>query len=276
MPGMITYRRKDCFIHRLSGFTKLVFFLSWTVTAMLTYDTRVLAVMMVAGGILYGASRTEWKQVKGVFGFIAVFLIINLLAIYFFSPLQGCKLYGSRTVLYVLSRRYVLTAEQLFYELNIAIKYAVIVPSVFIFITATDPSEFAASLSSMGINYKVGYSFSLTLRYIPDIQNDYYKIRNAEEARGIEMSRKAPFFKRVKSMGAILFPLIFSVMDRIDVVSNAMELRGFGKNRKRTWYSGHELEKADYVVFVFTAVFCTAALVFTYYDGSRFWNPFQK
>ena len=27
-------------------------------------------------------------------------------------------------------------------------------------------------------------------------------------------------------------------MDRIDVVSNAMELRGFGKHKKRTWYMG--------------------------------------
>ncbi|CDO02826.1 ABC-type cobalt transport system, permease component CbiQ [Oceanobacillus picturae] len=31
-------------------------------------------------------------------------------------------------------------------------------------------------------------------------------------------------------------PLIFSSLERIEVISNAMELRGFGKKKKRTWY----------------------------------------
>ena len=43
MARIISYVEKDCFIHRLSGLTKLIFFILWTITSMLTYDTRVLA-----------------------------------------------------------------------------------------------------------------------------------------------------------------------------------------------------------------------------------------
>ena len=75
-------------------------------------------------------------------------------------------------------------------------------------------------------------------------------------------------------MGSIIFPLIFSSMDRIDVVSNAMELRGFGKNKKRTWYSGRPLKRNDYLTLVFLVVFTVAALMITFADGSRFYNPF--
>jgi energy-coupling factor transport system permease protein len=54
-----------------------------------------------------------------------------------------------------------------------------------------------------------------------------------------------------------------------------MELRGFGKKRKRTWYSRKALSRNDILVLVFIIVFSVAALVFTYYDGSRFYNPFH-
>lgn len=89
------------------------------------------------------------------------------------------------------------------------------------------------------------------------------------------MSNKASIFKRLKNMANIIFPLIFSSMDRIDVVSNAMELRGFGKKKKRTWYMGKPLERNDYLTLAFVVCFVAAALVITFHDGNRFFNPFQ-
>lgn len=47
------------------------------------------------------------------------FLVINVLAIFIFAPDQGTKIYGTKHVLWQLSAHYPITAEQLFYELNI-------------------------------------------------------------------------------------------------------------------------------------------------------------
>ncbi len=49
---------------------------------------------------------------------------------------------------------------------NISLKYFVALPVAILFISATNPSEFAASLNSIGIYYKVGYSVAIALRYI--------------------------------------------------------------------------------------------------------------
>ena len=111
-------------------------------------------------------------------------------------------------------------------------------------------------------------------RYVPDVQTDFSRIKNAQEARGIEMSSRAHFFSRIKNMGAILFPLVFTSMEKIDSVTNAMELRGFGKHKGRTWYSARRLGKADRIVIAVTLLFAAAALAVTYCDGNRFWNPF--
>ncbi|MBO7421261.1 MAG: energy-coupling factor transporter transmembrane protein EcfT [Spirochaetaceae bacterium] len=275
MSRIITYKEKNCFIHRLCGLTKLIFFLMWTLVTMLTYDTRVLAVMVFASIVIFGLSKTEWKQVRSVFLFIMFFLLLNVTAIFLFSPYEGCKIYGSRTDLMHIAGNYTFTAEQLFYELNVILKYFTIVPSVFMFITSTNPSEFAASLNRIGLPYTICYSVAIALRYIPDVQSDFNRIKNAQEARGIEMSGKANIFSRLKNMSAILFPLIFTSMERIDSISSAMELRGFGKNKKRTWYSGRKLSKADILIIAGITAVSAAALFITYRDGSRFYNPFN-
>ena len=274
MANMISYEKKDTPIHKLSGITKLLFFIIWCMTSALTFDTRVLVVMLVIGAFIYALSKTRWEQVGGIFGAIMFFMVINLTCIFFFSPYEGCRIYNSRTELVHLFGNYSFTKEQLFYELNVLIKYFTVIPAVFIFLTTTDPSELASSMNGVGVPYTIAYSIEIALRYIPDIQDEFRKIKNAQEARGIEMSSKGRLFDRIKNTAAIIFPLLFSSMDRIEVVSNAMELRGFGKKKKRSWYSRRKLRMADYVVLIGIIIFSVGALIFTYCDGSRFYNPF--
>lgn len=274
MARILTYEEKDTWIHRLSGLTKLVFFLLWSVVGMLTYDTRVLIFMLISSFLIFKVSRTDWHQVGTVFLFIMLFLLLNLFAIFMLAPTEGVEIYGTRTELLRITDFYVITKEQLFYEFNVMLKYFSVIPVVLMFIVTTNPSEFAASLARIGISYKVGYAMAIALRYIPDVQSDFTKIRHAQEARGIEMSSKASLMNRLKRMGSIIFPLIFSSMERIDVVSNAMELRGFGKNKKRTWYAGRKLGRNDYLTLVFLLVFVIVSMVVTFMDGNRFYNPF--
>lgn len=276
MSKILAYEEKDTWIHRLSGVTKLIFFLLWCFVSMMTYDTRILLFMVIFSLIVFKMSKTEWRQVGAVFKMIMLFLTINVLAIFWLSPYQGCEIYKSKTVLFHIVGSYDMTREQLFYELNVIIKYFTVVPAVFMFLVTTNPSEFAASMNRVGISYNVGYAISIALRYIPDVQGEFIKIKHAQEARGIEMSGKASLLGRIKNTSAIIFPLVFSSMERIDVVSNAMELRGYGKHKKRTWYMAKKLERNDYLVIAFTILFSVVALVITYADGNRFYNPFLQ
>ena len=162
MAGRIlTYSEKDTWIHRLSGVSKMIFFLLWSLTGMLTYDTRVLLVMLVCSLVIFKVSHTEWKQVGTVFQFILLFLCINMLAVWLFSPNQGTVIYGTKTELLHLFGNHNITKEQLFYQFNIMLKYLTVTPVVLMFIVTTNPSEFAASLNRMGVSYNVGYAIAI-------------------------------------------------------------------------------------------------------------------
>ncbi|MBR6485264.1 MAG: energy-coupling factor transporter transmembrane protein EcfT, partial [Lachnospiraceae bacterium] len=139
----------------------------------------------------------------------------------------------------------------------------------------TNPSEFAASLNKIGVKYSIAYAVALALRYIPDIQMQYHEISQASQARGIEMSRKAPLTERLKAASGILIPLILTSMSRIDTISNAMELRSFGKKRRRTWYMERPFAPADLVAMLLCALLILISVWLTYVNQGRYYNPFK-
>lgn len=271
---VLNYIPKKSFIHELTGTSKLAFFLLFSFASMLTYDTRVLLVLLVISLVAFISSKIRFKEVRSVFIFLLVFLFLNNLFIYLFDPMHGTDLYGTTHILFSFSKRYVVTKEQLFYMFNLCLKYFVSLPIAILFISATDPSEFAASLNSIGVSYKVGYSVAIALRYIPDIQRDYHAISQAQQARGIELGKKEKLWVRLKNSINILLPLVLSCLSRIDSISNAMALRGFGKNKRRTWYVKKPFTKKDLCVVIFGVAVLIFSLLVTFMDGNRFYNPF--
>ena len=274
MTNLFNYIDRPSPIHRLTGACKLVCLLLWSVAAMTSFYTPLLAALTVAALILFRTAKLRVKDISFTLGAMIVYVILNNVLIYLFSPGHGAQLYGSRTVLLTLPGRYSLTAEQLFYHLNVVLKNACTIPIVLLFVCTTSPSEFAASLNRIGVSYRISYAVALTLRYIPDIQREYHDISLAQQARGVEMSKKASLIHRLKAASTILIPLVLSSLDRIEVISNAMELRGFGKGKKRTWYAGRDFTRADWLSMAACALLVLLSLTLTALNGGRFYNPF--
>lgn len=271
---ILGYIEKDTIIHRLSGTTKLISFLLLSVISMMSYDIRFLLLLTILSIICFTIAKIPYDSISLVLKFVLVFSILNLLAIFVFEPEYGVRLYGSRTVISEGFGRYSLTYEQVFYELNVMIKYFVTIPLALIFIFTTNPSEFASSLNKIGISYKISYAVALALRYIPDIQNSYNDIRLASQARGIEMSKKANLIDRIKASSNIILPLIFDSLARIETISQAMELRRFGKEKTRTWLSYRPFKKIDLVAITFTIIIFAIGIALFVVNKGRFYNPF--
>ena len=275
MTNLFNYIDRPSPIHRLSGASKLVCLLLWSVAAMTSFYTPLLVVLTVLALILFRMAKLRVKDVSFTLSIMLVYIALNNILIFLFSPAHGVELYGSRTVLISLSGRYSITAEQLFYHLNVILKNACTIPPVILFVCTTNPSEFAASLNRIGVSYRISYSVALALRYIPDIQREYHDISLAQQARGVEMSKKVNLIHRLKAASTILIPLVLSSMERIETISNAMELRGFGKGKKRTWYASRPFTPADYGSMIFCALLLIASLSLTAINGGRFFNPFR-
>ena len=238
MNNVLGYIKNDTAIHRLSGTTKLIVFILLSVIVMTSYDTRFLILVMVISLLAMKIAEIHWKDVDFLVKIVAIFSLINIIAIYIFEPDYGVKLYESKTVL-LGTGRYALTKEQLFYEFNVALKYFSTIPLALVFILATDPSEFSGSLNRIGLSYKISYAVALALRYIPDIQKSY-----------------------------------FDSLERIETISQAMELRRFGKNKTRTWYKERPVGKNDIIVLILSLLIVAIGISLFFVNKGRFYNPF--
>ena len=271
---VLNYIPKESIIHSLTGTTKLFIFLLLSFISVITYDTRVLIGLFVFCVICFIMSKIKLKEIMSMVGFLFAFLIINAIVIYLFNPNYGPDLYGTRHELFHIAGKYYITLEQLFYQANVMLKYFIALPIAILFVSTTNPSEFAASLNSIGIPYKASYVVALALRYIPDIQNDYHDISQAQQARGIELGKNVKLSKRLKNVVNILFPLVLTSVQRIDLVSNAMDLRCFGKNKKRTWYMKKKFKTKDFIAMAIGLIVFIISIYVTFADGNRFYNPF--
>ena len=274
MINLFNYLDRPSPIHRLTGACKLVCLITWSLAAMTSFYTPLLVALTAGSFVLFRIARLKVKDISFMLGLMLVYVVMNNVLIFLFSPDHGTSIYGTETVLFKLFGPYVVTAEQLFYHLNVILKNACTIPIVLLFVCTTNPSEFAASLSRIGVSYKISYAVALALRYIPDIQREYRDISLAQQARGTEMSKKASLVNRLKAASSILIPLILSSMERIETISNAMELRGFGKGPKRTWYSGRAFSKMDIVSIAVCTLLLVLSLLITFLNGSRYFNPF--
>lgn len=272
---LFSYNFIETPIHKLSGLTKLICFLLLTFAVMYSYDIRVILAMMVFSIFVLWLSRIKYAQIRLMVIYVLIFLITNAVISYFFAPEQGVSIYGTRHEIARLFGPFNLTQEQLFYQVTKFFKYASVIPLGIIFLLTTNPSEFASSLNGVRVHYKAAMAVALTLRYFPDIQRDYHDISLAQQARGLDLSRKAKFTDRFKNALLIIIPLIFSSLDRIDTISNAMDLRGFGKQKTRTWYTSKKLVRLDYFALVISAlIFIATVCVSIFINQSRFFNPF--
>lgn len=272
--NLFGYIDKDTIINQLSGSTKLICFILLSLIAMTSYDTRFLFALTLFSIILFILAKIPWNNIRILIYFVLIFSILNLFMIYLFEPEYGVQLYGSRTVLFEGIGRYTLTVEQLFYELNVAIKYFTTIPLALIFIFTTNPSEFASSLNRIGVSYRISYAVSLALCYIPDIQDNFFDIRQSQQARGLELSKKTSLLNRIKGSASIIMPLIFNSLNRIEVISQAMELRRFGKEKSRTWYRYRPFTRID-VIAIFIVIFiCLVGISLFMKNNGRFYNPF--
>ncbi|HEL2007085.1 TPA: energy-coupling factor transporter transmembrane protein EcfT [Streptococcus suis] len=272
---LIGYHPGTGFIHSLSAVSKLLFFLIVSILAMITYDTRLILFIAVFSLALFKMSGIRYKEISLVLILTIIFAAMNALMVHLFAPRYGVELYGADTPLLSGLGVYSLTSQQAFYLVNLLLKYFCTVPLAIIFLMTTHPSQFASSLNQIGVSYKVAYAVSLTMRYIPDIQEEFYTIRMSQEARGLELSRKGKVMDRIKGNLSLVIPLIFSSLERIDTISTAMELRRFGKNKKRTWCTQQPLQRIDYAVLLFILALVVVTIYLFFVNQGRFYNPWR-
>jgi energy-coupling factor transporter transmembrane protein EcfT len=128
---------------------------------------------------------------------------------------------------------------------------------VFLLLASTKPREITIGLSQLGIPSVAGTLFVMAFRFVPLVQNDASVIIEAQKARGLDLST-GKVTERAKKAAAILAPLIFMSLRRIQLVANSLDTKGFRNMKcKHRYYEMPIFKAVDIVlVSICTILFC--------------------
>ena len=266
------YYPAESAIHKMDARLKLMITFVFIVTLFLV-NTFVGYVFVIACmGLTIRASKVPFKfMTRGLKSIIVIILFTVVINLFMTQ--------GEHVLLRVGFLRVTMEGVLLAAKMCVRLVLLIIGSSVLTLTTTpiqlTDAIEYILKpFKRIGVPaHEIAMMMTIALRFIPTLLDETDKIMKAQQARGVELGKNEHFFSRLKNSVNILLPLILTSLNRIDTISNAMELRGFGKNKKRTWYTRRPFAVRDFVALGIGVVLLVVSLIVTIKFG-RFYNPF--
>lgn len=276
--GLIHFVPGDLPLERLCGQVKVLLFIVFTILIISTFDFRILFAVTILFSFALASLKPNWKIIIALMLVALLLNTVNLVLFYLFNPMIGTEFVGTTTILFRFSDYLAMPAETLWYFVVRTLKVlAMFIVSLWLIFVIT-PTQLAAGFNRIGMPYKIAIVFSIALRYLPNILQDYHNSSASIQARGMELDiKRVKLSTKVKGIIAIVGPLILTTFDKVGVIADALDLRGFGKNKKRTWYVEAPYGKLDRIaisLIIFTACFTAGYIIYRSVEKPMMWYPF--
>jgi len=277
---LINLHPGETFIHKLTGASKVRMFVLLIIFVIMSFDARLIFPLLIISTIALLSLKQDFNTYKWILLIVILMNAFNIFLYWLADPDVGAEYCNTTTIIANVTTKLFISKETLWY---LFVRFWKMITSFMVslvFILSITPSEFAAGLYSIKVPYKICTIVELAFRYIPDITRDYQNISVSMQCRGLELDpKKVSVFERLKQMILILVPLIISSFDRVGNIANAMDLRGFGKMKTRTYYSEHEEGKGDKiwkVLYIALLIFIVFYIVNKRINPpvTKMWYPF--
>ncbi len=218
------FRELDSPIHRLDPRVKLLYSCCMLVLSLLFVNIFVLMLILTTSIplVLLGRVIKRWlNMIRGLIPLLVFIFVVNFL----FSPnINGLE-----------------------YATSMTLRFLALSSTFSVVFLTTSPESLAMALIKMKVPYEFTLAFTMAVRFLPTLARDLQRIIDAQRARGLELE-KGGFLKRVKNFIPILVPLMVYEIRRSFQIAEAMESRGFGLPKKRTFLYEAKFSKTDYIV----------------------------
>jgi len=229
------YQDKNTFFHRLDPRTKIWAMLVSFALLLLFQDPRFeLAGLLVI--LVYGALAGSLGNLKKIW---LLLLLIGLL-----SFLGWAVMARGTTPLF-----WHITRESLLYGLGTAIKIDAMIVAGIVFLSATRNEEVALGLIRLGLPYPAAFAFSMALRLVPTFVGAGFTAIEAQRSRGLDLD-EGNVIQRAQKHIPLLAPIFLNTIRSTNQLAMALEGRGFGARKKRTYYLQIGFKAGDAVLFV--------------------------
>ena len=129
----------------------------------------------------------------------------------------------------------------------------------FFWLSTTDQGEMVRGFVALGLPYEWGLTVALALRYLPILAGLMEQVREAQEARGLDLQQRG-FLARLRAYGPILIAVMIGALRHGERLGWALESRALGAAVRRTDSRPLRLRRDDALALAFLAVVLAGAV----------------
>ncbi len=224
-------------VHRLAGRAKLALAAGLSTAAFVFADPAwvgaVLAVSFV-GLLAVGG----WRNFRRVWYIVVALGVVSVVVWPAFAPPGGPV---------VLDVAFLSLTQ---YELRFALGRSARIASFLVLglgvVTTTSNEELVAALRSLGLPYAFCFAVGTALRLFPTFLGAAGTVRQAQAARGHDLSAGNPV-DRLRKYVPVLIPVFMTAFRQVGTQAMALEARGFDARRERTFYNRRSFAPRDWL-----------------------------
>jgi energy-coupling factor transport system permease protein len=246
------WHEADSYLHRLNPLTKLA--LSVPVAALVSLIFEPVTPLTIAAV----AAVATWRL-----GNVPLGTIVRALG---FALLLGFGMFWTGVLYYagqgsegpaIVPGPFNITEAALLYGLTMIGRTLAIFATSSLFVLTTNPIDFVIALIQQArVPVRIGYAVFAAYRFVPLVQEELDNIRAAHQVRGADDGHG--LLARGRQLIGYAVPLLAISVRRAERVALAMDSRGFGARRDRTFYRNTSIGRADLLFGIGSLLILTA------------------
>lgn len=274
------YRYRNSLIDRIDPRARLIFSFAVLIAATSTWNPLLLAIIFVISILWYAAAKLSWKDTKRGWMMISILLFTMIVVNTIITgggaggvvPEGGQLVWPDGFNLFGRHMTFGLTVERLWFAVTQLMRILSI-SLVFIIIPYTmDSRAYGVTFRKLGLPDRLAYTMELSFRFIPTLARNFQVTLDAQRARGFELdSVKGGIFNKIKRIAPLIIPVTMNAIVSSEDIANAMDLRGFGQ-QKRTWLYELKYHWWDYAVIAFAVIMLGGVLFLAFGRGMRLFH----
>lgn len=245
------YQPGNSFMHQVDPLNKLAWMICISVLVFIYQDT--VSHLLIFGAVLLVALLLARLKLSFIFRSIWILLLFSL----GFFVLQVFFIPGSELLFSV--GPIAIYKESVDFATAITFRIITVFLSSMVFVVTTDPRDLVLTLTKqLKVPYRIAYSLSIALRFIPTLESEAKVIETAQVIRGV--GRQKGLKHKVANFKRFTMPLMMNAIRRVHTTAITMEARGYGAFAERTYTRELTINKGS-LVFSWASAAITISLV---------------
>ncbi len=234
---MVLYIPSDTLLHRLHPSTKIVG-LALLLILTVAFQSPWYQLAILSGVLILARAVGAFRNLRRILPLMITVLVFSVVSWSLFRRVgDPFWAFGPFT----------LSVESIRFGFAMGLRLEAMLVSGMIFVSCTKVEEFAYGLRAIGLPFAVSFALSLAFRLVPLFFTRIGTVVQAQQARGLDL-KSGNVLRRARKYVPLLVPIFVYAIRDTDLLSMALESRGFGMRSKRTEFLSFPFLWRDYAI----------------------------